>query len=148
LKRGDKYMKKLILGTVAAVTLMSSLSAKADMDRIADIAAAKTDLHFCVTMTEGVSYTATQDAGILKALGCDTVIDELKGFGESDEDILKVVKRALKAASLDKLERCADQALFGDKSGCDAELESARELGVTDQEIHEELGILSGIILN
>ncbi len=139
-------MKKLILATVALMTLATSFSAKAGMERIARIASLSTDLHFCVTMSQGVKYTASQDAQILSLLGCDDVVEKLKNLGESEEDILATVERAQTVVALDEIERCADQMIVGDRESCAKEVQAAKDLGLTKEDIQEELGVLAHFI--
>jgi len=149
-------MKKIILGLVALTTLATSFSARAAIDwdnlesgmgKIAEISALKTDLYFCVTMSGGVKYTASQDTQILSLLGCDDVISNLDKLGVEKEEILATVERGQRTVALDEIERCADNVIIGKKSSCAQEVQTAKDLGLTEEDIREELGIIAGFAL-
>lgn len=135
-------MKKFI---IIAILLTFAAQAFANtenrMRRAVKKAAAMTDLHFCVMLSDGAKVTETVDAYLIDGLGCEDVLDRAKKFGATDEEIKEQILNSFKSSTLSKMKDCAEEN-FGKKGGCQDLLERADELNISDKEIREELGFL------
>ncbi|OIQ19919.1 MAG: hypothetical protein BM556_05375 [Bacteriovorax sp. MedPE-SWde] len=140
-------MKKLLLAATLLLSVSSTAAVDWDkleitMEEAATQAAVLTDLHFCVTMSHGVSYTSNSDAGILKALGCEDKVQEARDVKNTEEEINNTIIRALKVVSLNEIEKCGSAVITGEVDSCSSQIEEAKDLGLTEEDIREELGLI------